>query len=714
MSPLSVERLLRPKSVAIIGASPDPASIGGAPVRLFERFNYQGALHLISRSHRTIAGRPCFGSIEELPEGVDVAILAVPASALSEVLRACAQRNVRAAVAFASGFAEMGAEGRAAQESLAREARRAGIALAGPNCLGAVNFVDRVPLTFGAVEPAASNKGPALGIVAQSGAMSFALLYAAASEEIPLSYVISTGNEAVLAVEEYLEFLVQDEATRAIALLVEQIRDPPRFMALARAARRAGKALCILHTGTSARGRTAAASHTGALAGDQAILRVVLRREGVVFVDTLDELIDVAGVLTRCRATGRKAGIAFLTDSGAMKSHALDVCEKLNVDLPEPSEGTLGALRAVLPPFAVPSNPADITAQALNNPALYAEAGRALLEDPAVDALVVAAMPGSPLQFSQQLDALLPAVASSSKPILYAVMGGQLPLPAEGIARIRAARLPLFRSAERALVTASRLLEHARGVCAAEAREAEGSPNDAAARARPRAEFTGGALAEHRGKALLRAWDIAVPEGALAQDVEEAARAAQRIGYPVALKAQAAQLLHKSEVGGVRLGIASEPALRAAWAELLDSVRTARPDLALEGVLVERMAPTGIEIVVGGRRDPQWGPVLLVGLGGVWIEILRDVRILAADASRDEIRSELRRLQAWPLLAGARGAPPADVGALVATIETLGRMLFAMPELAELEVNPLVVRADGLGVVALDAVFVSAEMGSKG
>lgn len=697
-----LERLLRPRSIALVGASPDPTAIGGAPLALLDDFGFAGPLHLVSRSHRTIGGRACLPSVDELPEDIDVALLLVPRDAAGSVLAACIRRRVGAAVLFGSGFAEIGGDGEAAQRAIAEQARAAGIALAGPNCLGLVNFHAGVPLTFGAVEPPPPREGerPGLAIIAQSGALSFALLYAAASDGVPLSYVVSTGNEAVLGVEDYLEELVADRGTRAFALLVEQIRHPARFLAAAREAQRLGKTICLLHTGTSERGRDAARTHTGALGGDQAALRAVLARHGAILCDSLDELVDVAGCVTRCAApVGR--GVAFLTDSGALKAHALDVCASLGLDAPEPSPATQGALSAILPSFATPSNPVDITAQALNDPSLYARAGAALLDDPQIGALVVSAMPGSPGQFAQQVDALLPVVRAAQKPILYSVLGGLRPLPPRDEARLRAAGIPLFRSPERALRAANRLLGAAQAL--RRAGETTGAPAPSRALALPASP----APTEYQAKQLLRTLGIPAPAGALVTSASEAARAAASVGYPVALKAQAGALTHKTDAGGVLLGIADESALTRGWQRLHQDVGRARPELSLDGVLVEKMAPPGgIEFVIAAQRDREWGPVLCIGLGGIWIEALRDVRMLAAEATPAEIDHELRRLAAWPLLAGARGRPPADVAALRDAIVALGRAVAATPAVAAFEINPLLVLPAGQGVLALDAVLV--------
>ncbi|MDE3064468.1 MAG: CoA-binding protein [Acidobacteriota bacterium] len=437
-----------------------PSSIGGAPLVLLERFGYRGEVHLVSRSRTEVNGRACVASIEELPHGVDAAILAIPNAGLAQAIEACGRAGVGGAIAFSSGYAEVGDEGAAQQLAMAQTASAYDLALAGPNCLGLINFVDGVPLTFGDASPNRRAEGPGLAILAQSGAMSLALTYAAMAQDINVSYAISTGNEAVLGVEDYLDAILAESSTRAVALLVEQIRRPAEFLALATRARDRGVALCVLHLGRDPRARAASVSHTGAITGDQDYLRAALRREGVLFIDSLDGLIDTASVLVKCPIP-RTAGTAVLTDSGAAKTFALDVSHDLGLAMPDLAPGTSERLRVELPAFAVPSNPADITAMGLNDPSLYARVAGVLLGADEIGCLVLSVMPGSEEQGAQQIDALLPTLVSADKPVVYAIMGGESPIAPANRLKILDAGLPLFRSPERALAAVKNLMTFA-------------------------------------------------------------------------------------------------------------------------------------------------------------------------------------------------------------------------------------------------------------
>ena len=694
----AIERLLRPRSVAIVGASDVPASIGGAPIALMERFGYVGEVHYVSRTRSEINGRPCVDSIESLPYGVDAIVLAIPKAGVADAVAAAGRRGVGGAIAFSSGYAEVDTDGATEQAELAVLARKCDLALAGPNCLGLINFCESIPLTFGDVSQNRRVGGPSLAIISQSGAMSLALTYAAMAQDITMSYTISTGNEAVLGIEDFLRVILDDESVRAVALLIEQIRRPAEFTELARVARRRGVALCILHTGRSVRAKAASLSHTGAIAGDQEVMRAILEREGVLFIDSLDELIDTASVLVKC-PTPSAEGVAFMTDSGAAKTYAIDVSNDVGLLLPELSRSTLVKLTEELPTYAVASNPVDITAMGLNDPSLYGRVASSLLGDEEVGCLVVSAMPGSSVQGTQQVDALLPVLVAADKPIIYTIMGGESPLPMENTTKIFDAGLPLFRSPERALRAAQNVTRRFRAVRDAESRVMPGefAPLDFDAR-KPLSEFD--------AKALLSRAGLRVPAGKLVNDVRSAETTAAEFGYPVILKIVSQQILHKSEVGGVAV-VANEEELRHAFSEMPARARASRPDAVVDGLLLEEFVRGGVETIVGARRDDSWGDTILVGLGGIWAEVVNDAVVIAADADRNEILTAVDSLRGVAVLRGVRGGETADFDALVSAIELIGGLLRATPLCAEIEVNPLLVLPSGGGVVALDALVVS-------
>jgi acyl-CoA synthetase (NDP forming) len=693
------ERLLRPRSLAIVGASPEPFSLGGNVLANIERFGFAGDLHLVSRTRTEINGRVCLATIDDLPLSVDAVALMVPVPAVKDAITACVRRGVGGAIVYASGFGEAGEEGQRAQDEITAVAREAGFALLGPNCLGLINFVDQVPLTFEPVQPIVPS-GPGICAIAQSGAMAGNIRMALLGGNVPVAYTISTGNEAVLGAEDVIAGLLDDPAVQLFSVFVEQIRFPKRFLELAAEARRRGKPIVLLHPGRSARSREASKSHTGALAGDHAVMRAFVAAESVVLVESLDELFDVSRLLARYPHPPA-GGAGIMSNSGAIRSLALDFCEQIELPLPELAAVTCAELKHVLPDFATIDNPLDITAQGMQKPSLFGDSAQALLRDPRVGALLVAAMGGSPAQQMAKWKSLRPVLEAAEKPVALAYMGDSWPVSDEFLADIKDSGVPFFRSPERAIRAFAHVMRFGQAV----------------AEPRARADLTlalssavaPGPVVEYRGKAMFAEARIPVPRSELARTCDDAVRIARGLGFPLVMKVQAASLMHKSDVGGVVVGIADEDAVRAAWDAMTARVRAARPDLVLDGMLVEAMAPRGgVELIAGARRDPAWGEVLMVGLGGIWAEALGDVRLLPADADAGRIAAELDRLKGARLLHGYRGVPPRDLSALIDALMRVGALIRAVPTLTEIDVNPLVVYPAGQGVLALDALIVAA------
>jgi acetate---CoA ligase (ADP-forming) len=692
------ERLLRPRSLAVVGASPEPLSLGGNVLANIKRFGFAGDLHLVSRTRTEINGRACVATIDDLPFGVDAVALMIPVPAVKDAIAACVRRGVGGAVVYASGFGELGEGGRRAQDEIAVLAKEAGLALLGPNCLGLINFVDQVPLTFEPVQPAVPS-GPGICAIAQSGAMAGNIRMALLGGNVPVAYTVSTGNEAVLGAEDVIAGLLDDPAVQLFSVFVEQIRHPQRFLALAAEARRRGKPIVLMHPGRSARSREAAKSHTGALAGDHAVMRAFVAAEGVVLVESLDELFDVSRLLTRYPHPPA-VGVGIMSNSGAVRGFALDFCEQIELPLPELAAATCTELKQVLPDFAAIDNPLDITAQGMQKPSIFGDSAQAMMKDPNVGALLVAAMGGSPAQQMAKWKSLRPVLEAAEKPVALAYMGDNWPMSDEFLTDVKDSGVPYFRSPERVMRAFAHLVRFGRAL--AEPRK----PTDLSVAVSH--AVAPGPMVEYRGKAVFAEAGIPVPRGALAATRDDAVRIARDLGFPVVLKAQAASLMHKSDVGGVAVGIVDEEAVRAAWDTMTARVKAARPDLALDGILVEAMALRGgIELIAGARRDPAWGEVLMVGLGGIWAEALGDVRLMPADADARQIAAELERLKGARLLHGYRGSAPCDLPALIDALLRIGALIRAVPALTEIDVNPLVVYPAGQGVLALDALLVA-------
>ncbi len=693
-SPSQLDRLLRPKSVAIVGASEKPGALGNAVLRNLERHGFSGDIHLINPKRPVIGTRQAIGSIDELPDGVDAAVLAIPGGAVLSTVQALAAKGVGSAIIFSAGFAEGGEEGLAAQREVARIAHEHGMVVEGPNCLGLVNYVDGVPLTFVETPGIKLGDKPGVAIVSQSGAMAVVLGTTLMSKGLGISISVSTGNEAASGVEDYVDYLIDDPNTQVIGMIVEQFRKPARFLAAAGRARAAGKAIVLLHPGKSAAARESAATHTGAMAGDYAVMRTKVSHAGVIVVDGLEELGDVLDLALRC-GSDFAGGTAILTESGAFKALALDLCEQVGVALPPMTGDTAATLRASIPDFIPVSNPMDLTAQALVDPGLYRRALEPLLADEAYGSVLLGIIQTDETTARLKFEPIIAAIEAlkPEKPVVFAGLDEGAPVPPGYVERLRALNVPYFPSPDRAFWAIGHLASAGASATVAPAPIAVDLP------------VGGGVIPEYRAKALLGPVGVPFLQGHLATSADEAVRNAEALAYPVVLKAQAAALSHKSDAGGVIVGVADANGVRAGWAKMQADVARHVPGLRLDGILVEAMGSRGTELIIGARNDREWGPVIVVGFGGVQAEILKDVRLIVPGLSRDAVVAELLQLKSAPLLTGWRGSPRLDLEAVADLVVELGRVLTGTPATREIDLNPVVVYPKGC--VALDALILA-------
>ena len=692
-----IRRLLKPRSVAVVGASDKPGALGASVLGNLDRNGFDGDVWPINPNRDTIGSRGCLPSVDALPEGVDVAVLAIPQPAVLDAVRGLAARKCGAAIIFSAGFAEGGAEGLAQQAEIARIAAESGMVIEGPNCLGMVNHVDGVPLTFVETQivPPAGRRG--IGVVSQSGAMAAVLCTTMLARELALSFSVSTGNEAASGVEDYVDWLVDEPNTHVIAMIVEHFRAPDRFLAATRRARAAGKPIVLLHPGRSSAARESAATHTGAMAGNYKLMRAMVERAGVVFAETLEELGDIAEILVRCPPMNRP-DLAVLGESGAFKALMLDLAEELDLPLAALDDEDSPALRAALPPFVPVSNPLDITAQGLSQPQIYTNTLAALLDDERVGGIVAGIIQGDPVTSQIKVPAILSAIerCGGTKPLVFAGLDEGADIPEHFITALREEGVPWFPSTERALRALARIGD----LTARDLTDAAPAPVGV-----PGLRGEAGVVPEYRAKRLLGPLGIRFPEGCFAASAEEAVTAAEAIGYPVVMKAQAAALSHKSDAGGVILNLVDAAGVRAAWDRMHASVSAYDAAILLDGVLIEKMGERGVEMIVGARNDPEWGPVVLAGFGGVTAEILQDVRLITPGLSEAAIIAELMKLKSAALLRGYRGAPALDVAALTGLIRRIISIMLAEPALIELDLNPVILHPQGQGAIALDALM---------
>ncbi|WP_200933272.1 MULTISPECIES: acetate--CoA ligase family protein [unclassified Sphingomonas] len=687
-------RMLRPRSVAVAGASPDPKTMGGAVLANIERFGFAGPVHLISPTRDEINGRPCLKSFDDLPEGVDAAVLNVPRAAILPAVEACARRGVGGVIVFASGFAEAGEEGRLEQLEIARRCQEAGLAMLGPNCLGFVNYDAGIALSFEPIQPAATIRPRNVAVVAQSGATASGMRAAMQGRGISVSMSVATGNEAVVKASDLIETIVAARAASAIALYAEQIREPAAFLAAARRARAARIPIILLHPGRSQRGQAAAQSHTGAMVGDYALMKSAVENEAVVTVATMDEMLDTVAMLHRFPEPPQ-GRLAIVTNSGAIRGMGYDFAEDIALDLADISAATRARIAEALPEGMEIDNPLDVGTTGFVSGAIFGSSTAAMLADPAVGGVLLALAGGAPPQQRAKAEAVIPEAVAATKPVAMAIIGDESPLDPEFLAAMRESETPLFRSPERAMRAFAAVGRYADALAAA------GDRTPAATGIEGWVES--GVKPEYVGKDFLRRIGIRVPEGGLAVTIEQALEIAGRIGFPVVLKAQAAELSHKSDMGGVILNLADETALRAGWATLAANVGTVR----LDGVLVEQMSAPGLEMIVGARHHAEWGASILVGLGGVLTEALDATILLPADISHARAVERIRAMRGAKLLGAFRGKPARDVDAVAEAVVRLGAAMRAGLGIEEIDINPLMVHAEGEGAVALDALLVT-------
>lgn len=695
MAPAAREALaafFRPRRIALVGAS-DRSAWSRMTFSRFAAYGHQGELFAVNRTGAPAHGLPGFTRIGDIPGGVDLAYIYVPAEAVAGAVREAGAAGVRHAVVLSSGFAEAGEAGAALQAELAGAAEDAGVLLLGPNSLGFANIAARCACT--SIPTRLPVLAGRLAVVSQSGALANEFAKFAHTQGIGLSFIGATGNEAQLGVADMLDYLVDDPSTGAVAVYVEAIHDPARFAAAAERARCAAKPVVVLKVGRSATAAAVAQAHTGSLVGDDKVFDAMLRHHGVTRTSSIEELILTADLLGKVGPIDPpRIGMASI--SGGACGLWADLAELHGLAMPPFAETTQAALRGVLPDFAATLNPLDVTGMAVQDPTLWARTIPLLAADPGLGLVVTASVaPNTPAELAA-LRAGLEAVAqgyraAGCKPVLcnlslQEASGLQRDVLTEvGIEAV----LPDLDFGVRALAHLQRWSERLLAPASAPL------PRPATSAARPRGE--------RETLAHLAAHGVPVVPAILAAAPEAAARAAERLGGRLALKVASPDIAHKTEAGGVRLGVEGPQAAREAFAAILSCVRAHAPDAQIEGVLVQPMREAGVELIVGVARDPEWGPAIVVGLGGLFTEALQDsqTRLLPIDAA--EARRMLGELKGARLLQGFRGAPPADLDRLCAAIVAVGEAALALgPDLAALEVNPLWVR--GEAVECLDAL----------
>ncbi|MGQ0512243.1 MAG: acetate--CoA ligase family protein [Betaproteobacteria bacterium] len=692
-----LQRLIAPRSIAIVGASLRPASFG---MRSLENLaHYKGAIYPVNPKYERIGGLACYPSLNDLPQAPDCALLVVPREGVEAALREAVAAGAGGAIVYASGYGEMGGEDAgAAQRRLAQIGQAAGMPILGPNCMGLVNHELGAGMSFIPEYSAMPrNVGP-IAFVSQSGALGYCLAQAA-ERGLGFRYFFSAGNSSDVDVADLIAAMAEDDGVRAIACLFEGVPSAARLLQAGERARAAGKPVIVYKMGVSEDGAAAARSHTGSLAGSAVAFRALFDRAGFVTVDNYEALVEHAKFFSSA-GKPRASGVAVVSGSGGAGIIAADMAARHGVPMPQPEPGTVAELRTVVPEFGAARNPCDPTGQVLSVPESYGKCCRALLSDPQYGVLVCAMSVATKEVSSARSATIAQMAREQDKPVSVAWVSEWLEGPGSQ-AYEADEKVALFRSLDRCYATiAAWQAFHAR---LPEADAPRLAAADAKARAGALLAEGGATLVEREAKKVLAAYGVPVVEERLARTVDEAVAAARALGYPVVLKAESPTILHKTELGVVRLGIADEAGVRRHFAEITNAARGHE----LAGILVQPMAG-GVEILVGARMDPAVGPVVVVGSGGLLVELMQDSVAALAPVTMAQARRMLERLKGYNLLTGFRGGQPVDVDALAEAVARISEFAADFAgEISELDVNPLHCSAER--IVAVDALITRRE-----
>lgn len=693
----SLRPLLEPRSVAIVGASTVPGKIGAVPVAMLREYAFEGDVFPVNPKADEVFGYKAVPDIAAIPSAIDLAVIAIPAPGVLAALDACADKGAKAAVVFSSGFAEVSEEGRAAQQQLAERARARGLRLIGPNALGVANIDAGLVASFCPFFKPRFAPGGAVGLVSQSGAFGGYVANLAQDRGLSFTKWITTGNEADIEVADGIAYLAQDDATRVILVYMEGARNGARLVQALEMARAAGKPVVVLKVGRTAVGAEAAASHTASLAGADAVYDAVIAQCGAYRASSIAEWFDLGYAFAFGKAPKNNA-IALVTVSGGVGVMMADEAETGGLDTVPLSAAAQDRIRQIVP-FAGARNPVDVTGQMLGDLAGFEQMVEVVLAEHPFGSIVgFNAGAGHKEENGFRIQKVWETVRARHPDAYIAISGATPPAVQRAY---EAAGCLVFTAPDTAVATAARMARlSARLADAPSPLEAPGAPADIPARA----------LNEHEALDLLKAAGLPAPDVRVAKTPDEAARAAEEIGFPVVVKILSADILHKSDIGGVALNLGTPEAVKEAAAAVLERARAAAPEARIDGVLVAPMMPKGgVETILGVTVDPVFGPMVMFGLGGVLVEVMGDVALRRAPFGLKEARAMIGEIRGAKVLGGVRGAPPADTGALAAALVALSRFAAANADRIEsIDVNPFLVFPEGKGAVALDAVIVPA------
>ena len=703
----SLNRFFYPTNIAVIGASNDPGKAGYQITSNLFKLGFGGHVYPVNPQQAVVLGHTCYPSLKAIPEPVDLVIITAPAFEVLPILKGAAERgDIRAAVIIASGFSETKIPERVQLEhDVIEVARQAGIRLMGPNCVGVMNTENHLDTTFAADIQQVPGK---ISVISQSGALGAGLMMLSTNQPVPIGFNkwAHVGNQADVNLLEVLRYYAQDEGTRVIAMYMEGVNDGKAFLEVAKEITRT-KPIITLKVGRSDAGSGAAASHTGSLAGSDEIYEAAFGQVGILRVGTIEDLLDSAKVLsTQPLPKGNR--LAVLTEAGGPGIIAVDELGlSPHVQMAELSQETKQRLKALLPPMALvdfASGYVDMSAAAMEKH--HADALACILDDPGVDGVVLVTVPPTFLRPEPLSEKILEVLnVKQEKPVTVCIMGG--PGVREACSMLERSQIPTYDVPDRAAKALCRMVQRAAYLdgLAAEKPPEVITPSRQEEFVVARAE--GRHLLEPEAQAVMKRFGVPFAPAAFVSCPEDAIKFAASVGGAVVLKVVSPQILHKSDAGGVKLNLAGEQAIRQAYADIVASARSYDPKAQIRGMLVSSQAKPGVEVIIGAKRDMQFGPVIMFGLGGIFVELFKDVVFRVAPVTKEEARTMIRSVKGYKMLAGYRGRQAADIDSLASVIVAVGRLMVSCAEVAEVDLNPVVVYEHG--VISLDARIILAE-----
>jgi acetyltransferase len=702
----NLQNLLKPKSIAIIGASSDISKIGGRLHNNLVRHGYQGDVYLVNPKYSTIGNLKCHPRLSDIPPMVDVVLVAVPESAVFSVLEEAGKNKIKNAIVYSSGFSEVGEEGKSRQERLKGLAEEFRISVCGPNCVGIVNFHDNIAMSFSQFLNISTLIPGHIAFISQSGALGGSLLNRAQDKKIGFSYFVSTGNEAVLGSSDFMEYLVDDPNTRVIAALIEGVSNAEKFLEVSDLALKKNKPIVVMKIGKTKAGAKAASSHTGSMVGTDEVYDAIFKQKAIIRVNDLDDLYLTASVFVKSQLPkGNRIGI--LTSTGGGGVILTDKIIEGDMVVPDPSQKTTQSLRKVVPSFASVQNPFDLTAQLINDPLLFRKSIEVFAKDENFDAVIVAtSMVASELS-EKRASFIIKAAESIKKPIFTWWAAGSLSAP--GMRMLEESQVPFFNTADQCVNAMRSLIQYSKF------KKTYGKYSERVISISPQKKDRIGellrsshkSLTEDQGKEILSSYGIPVTSEGLGKNLREAKDIARNIGYPIALKIISPKITHKTEARGLRLNIKDEKELSVAYEEILGNVKKYHPKAEVRGVLVQEMVKPGKEVIIGVSQDPQFGPVVMFGIGGVFVEMLEDFSVRRAPLREKDAWEMIRETKGYRILEGVRGDKQSDLESIVKVLIAISQLALDFRNvISEIDINPLRVYPEGEGSKVVDCLFI--------